>query len=98
MKAIHPLIADDSPMIVKMIKKAPPATPVQILGLNGPPGAGESFIVTKNEKEARQLAQQHEQMQRTQKFNISKATSLQEIDRQLLGPQNEEKSKNSYCQ
>ena len=36
----------------KPIKEAPPSTPVQVMGLNEMPNAGDSFIVAKNEKEA----------------------------------------------
>lgn len=39
------------------IKSAGPSTPVSVLGLNGTPGAGASFIVTKNEKKAREVAE-----------------------------------------
>ncbi|MDA0787901.1 MAG: translation initiation factor IF-2 [Proteobacteria bacterium] len=40
----------------KMIKKAGPATPVEVLGLSGTPGAGDTFMVTKDEKRAREVA------------------------------------------
>ena len=39
------------------IKAAGPSTPVEILGLNGVPNAGDTFVVTKNEKEARNFAE-----------------------------------------
>ncbi|MBL4681785.1 MAG: translation initiation factor IF-2 [Pseudomonadales bacterium] len=39
------------------IKTAGPSTPVSVLGLNGTPGAGESFVVVKDEKRAREIAQ-----------------------------------------
>ncbi len=38
-------------------KSAGPATPVSVLGLNGTPAAGESFMVTKDEKRAREVAE-----------------------------------------
>ncbi|HAK52130.1 MAG TPA: translation initiation factor IF-2 [Gammaproteobacteria bacterium] len=38
------------------IKSVGPATPVAILGLDGTPGAGDSFMVTKDEKKAREVA------------------------------------------
>ena len=41
----------------KPVKIAGPATPVSILGLDGTPGAGDSFMVTKDEKRAREVAQ-----------------------------------------
>ncbi|RRD94006.1 translation initiation factor IF-2 [Clostridiales bacterium COT073_COT-073] len=39
------------------IKKAGPSTPVEILGLNDVPLAGESFYVAKNEKDARYISE-----------------------------------------
>ncbi|MDO4765761.1 MAG: translation initiation factor IF-2 [Eubacteriales bacterium] len=41
----------------KPIKKAGPSTPVEILGLNDVPLAGESFYVAKNEKDARFISE-----------------------------------------
>ncbi len=40
----------------RRIKSAGPSTPVEILGLNGVPNAGETFVVKDNEKEARNFA------------------------------------------
>lgn len=40
----------------KQVKKAGPATPVSMLGLDGPPSAGETFTVVKDEKRAREVA------------------------------------------
>lgn len=39
------------------LKSAKPSTPVEILGLNGVPTAGEVFLATENDKDARQIAQ-----------------------------------------
>ena len=39
------------------VKEAGPSMPVEILGLNGVPAAGEIFVATKNEKEARSMAE-----------------------------------------
>ncbi len=41
----------------KMVKIAGPATPVAALGLNGTPDAGDSFMATKDEKRAREVAE-----------------------------------------
>ena len=41
----------------RRVKKAGPSTPVEILGLNEVPQAGEVFIVTDTEKEARTMAE-----------------------------------------
>ena len=37
----------------KKLKEAPPSTPVEIMGLDAPPGAGETFGVVSDEREAR---------------------------------------------
>ncbi|MGN0383975.1 MAG: translation initiation factor IF-2 [Eubacterium sp.] len=39
------------------VKTAGPSTPVEILGLNGVPNAGEIFVATENDKEARNFAE-----------------------------------------
>ncbi len=41
----------------KKIKTAGPSTPVSILGLSSPPGAGDSFLVATDDKKAREVAQ-----------------------------------------
>jgi translation initiation factor IF-2 len=40
----------------RRVKEATPSTPVEIIGLNAVPGAGDTFIVTGDEKEARTIA------------------------------------------
>ncbi|MCR5793625.1 MAG: translation initiation factor IF-2 [Lachnospiraceae bacterium] len=41
----------------RQVKEATPSTPVEILGLNAVPDAGEVFLVTDSEKEARNIAE-----------------------------------------
>jgi len=41
----------------QQVKTAGPSKPVEILGLNGVPAAGEIFVATQNEKEARSMAE-----------------------------------------
>jgi len=41
----------------RRVKEATPSTPVEILGLNEVPEAGEVFLVTENDKEARNIAE-----------------------------------------
>lgn len=41
----------------KELQEAGPSTPVEITGLSGLPKAGQEFIVVKNEKEAREIAE-----------------------------------------
>ena len=62
---------------------AGPAMPVQMLGLNGAPQAGDSFIVMSADKEARALATQRQQILREQSFRTQKHITLDEIGRRL---------------
>ena len=41
----------------RRVKEATPSTPVEILGLNEVPEAGEVFLITENDKEARNIAE-----------------------------------------
>ncbi len=41
----------------RRVKEATPSTPVEILGLNDVPDAGDIFVITENEKEARNFAE-----------------------------------------
>jgi len=49
--------------IGKQLKKAEPATPVEVLGLNAVPLAGDSFKVVSNEREARTLLEKQKESQ-----------------------------------
>ena len=65
------------------MEKAGPSEPALILGLNGAPQAGDKFNVMGNEKEARQLANKREQLQREQGLPTQKHITLDEIGRRI---------------
>ena len=65
------------------MEKAGPSEPALILGLNGAPQAGDKFNVMGNEKEARQLANKREQLQREQGLRTQKMLTLDEVGRRL---------------
>lgn len=65
------------------ITKAPPSTPVVILGLNGAPQAGEKFKVYENESEAKDIANKRAQLLREQGLRARKHITLDEIGRRL---------------
>lgn len=65
------------------VTEAGPATPVQILGMNGAPTAGDKFYVLDNESEARQIANKRLQLQREQGLRTQKHITLDEIGRRL---------------
>ena len=67
----------------KKIKEAGPSTPTLILGLNGAPQAGESFNVMDTDKEAKDIANKREQLQREQELRTTKHITLDEIGRRI---------------
>jgi translation initiation factor IF-2 len=67
----------------KKITEAGPSSPALILGLNGAPQAGESFIVMDTDKEAKEIANKREQLQREQELRTTKHITLDEIGRRI---------------
>ena len=67
----------------KNIKKAGPAQPALILGLNGAPQAGDTFHVIESEQEARSIATRREQLQREQSIRTQKILTLDDIGRRI---------------
>jgi translation initiation factor IF-2 len=67
----------------KKLKEAGPSTPVQVLGLGGAPQAGDSIKVYSTEREAREIANSREQIQREQSLRTKKHITLDEIGRRL---------------
>ena len=65
------------------IKESAPAEPALILGLNGAPQAGDRFNVMETEREARQIANKREQLQREQGMRTQKHITLDEIGRRI---------------
>jgi len=60
-----------------------PSTPVQVLGLDGAPQAGEKFQVMESDREARELANKRSQILREQSIRTKKHITLDEIGRRL---------------
>ncbi len=67
----------------KPIREAGPSAPALILGLNGAPQAGDNFNVMPNYKEARDIANKREQLQREQGLRTQKHITLDEIGRRI---------------
>ena len=65
------------------LDKAPPATPVSILGLDGAPQAGDSFLVLDDEREAKQIAAKRTQLLREQNVRTQRHITLDEIGRRI---------------
>lgn len=67
----------------QIVKKAGPATPVLLLGLNGAPQAGDQFNVLSDEREAKNIALKRQQLQREQGLRTQKHITLDEIGRRI---------------
>ena len=65
------------------VSEAGPSTPVSVLGLNGAPTAGETFVVMADEKEAKDIANKREQLIRIQGIKTQKHMTLEEIGRRI---------------
>jgi translation initiation factor IF-2 len=65
------------------ISEAGPSYPVQVIGLNGAPQAGDYFNVMDNDREAKEIANKREQLQRMQGLRTQKHITLDEIGRRI---------------
>ncbi len=68
----------------RQVKEVGPSEPVQILGFEGVPSAGDSFGVVADAVEARDIAQRRQRLEReAQSRRTQKASSLEDFSRQL---------------
>ena len=67
----------------KRLKSAGPSSPVQVLGLDGAPQAGEKFSVYESDREAREVANKRAQLLREQSIRTKKHITLDEIGRRI---------------
>lgn len=67
----------------RQLKKVGPSTPVQMLGLDGAPQAGDRFNIMESDREAREIATKREQILREQTMRTKKHITLDEIGRRL---------------
>ncbi len=65
------------------VESAGPSTPVQVLGMQGAPTAGDRFNAMESEPEAREIANKRLQLQREQGLRTQKHITLDEIGRRL---------------
>jgi len=65
------------------VTEAGPSAPVQVLGLDGAPQAGEKFKEFEDEHEAKQVAYKRQQIVREQGIRTKKHITLDEIGRRL---------------
>jgi translation initiation factor IF-2 len=67
----------------KKVKTAGPSTPVQVLGLNGAPQAGEKFKEFENDADAKALATKRSQIMREQGIRATRRITLGDIGNRL---------------
>ncbi|WP_339641032.1 translation initiation factor IF-2 [uncultured Porticoccus sp.] len=63
----------------KPIVEAGPSIPVEILGLDMPPAAGEEFLVVEDERKARELAEMRQDKTRQDRVNRQQAAKLENM-------------------
>jgi len=67
----------------RKVEAAPPSFPVEILGLQGVPQAGDSFVAVADEAKARQVAEFRQSKQRETELAKTSKVSLEELYNQI---------------
>lgn len=68
----------------KLVKEAPPSTPVEVLGLQGLPMAGDTFQCIADDNKARQMAQYRQEKLRDISLARTSRLTLDQLHKQLL--------------
>jgi len=63
----------------KQVKEAGPSIPVEVLGLNGTPNAGDEFFVVADERKAKELAEYRHVREREQRLQRAQAGKLENM-------------------
>ena len=67
----------------KRVEVTTPSQPVQLLGFDGIPQAGDEFIVLSNEREAREISLKRQQLKREQDFRQRRLITLDDLSEQI---------------
>jgi translation initiation factor IF-2 len=65
------------------VETAKPSTPIQLLGFDGIPQAGDEFIVLNSEKEAKEISSQRQLLKREQDFRQVHLVTLDDISQHI---------------
>jgi len=67
----------------RRIEVAKPSTPVQVLGFDGVPQAGDGFAVVVSEREAREISTRRQTLKREQDFRLVRSVTLDDISKKI---------------
>ncbi len=67
----------------RQVTSAGPAVPVEVLGLNGAPEAGDAFVVVESESRAREITEYRERKRRENRGTAAARSSLEQMMSQL---------------
>lgn len=67
----------------RRVEAARPSTPVQVIGFDGIPQAGDTFVVTEDSRTARDISLRRQQLKREQDFRQIRVVSLDNISEQI---------------
>ncbi|OGU28651.1 MAG: translation initiation factor IF-2 [Ignavibacteria bacterium GWA2_55_11] len=65
------------------VEHAKPSQPVQLIGFEGIPQAGDPLIVMNDEREAREISNRRQQLKREQDFRQNRRVTLDDISQQI---------------
>jgi translation initiation factor IF-2 len=65
------------------VREVKPATPVQVLGFDGMPQAGDTIVIVDGEREAKDISLKRQQLKREQDFRQIRFTTLDDISKQI---------------
>ncbi len=72
------------------VKEAGPATPVELIGLDGVPAAGDTFVVVEDMARAQQVAEHRRDLSRKQELAATTRMSLEDLQRQVAAGETSE--------
>ena len=67
----------------RRVEAAHPSQPVQLIGFDGIPQAGDDLVVLENEREARDISIRRQQLKREQDFRQRRMITLDDISKQI---------------
>ncbi len=67
----------------RRLESARPSTPVQVLGFDGVPQAGDGYAVVESEREAREISTRRQTLKREQDFRLVRSVTLDDLSKKI---------------